>query len=672
MLNINQIKNKIKHSIVEKLSPINNIVSLTFVGSFETSTDLALISDIDIIVIVDQLTEPIFNKIKNETNKIQGDDIGLNGYQIKLNMSFGPLKFNEEKIVVFHLMVYDVAGHRKHVIESPFTCLDWECFSATLGKNLGEIYTAKGVQLSDLIGSRRGLEAYLDDLKKQTISFREYDFSTVPITEKKLFYSMDVRHQKEYAYHIIKFLQLNLLKILHQTNERFAVSEIADSFEKLHPSFFNHAILLKELHAWKYDKGIEPSAIFKRLDQFINDLSIWLQSLNLSTTTFFRHGKTALNDGSFLGKRRNPSIITPLIIEDNKLYNKVFTGTLMRTIETGQLLNSNQYFKDPNLDEIDYGDVEGLTIDDLKNQFPNLLAAWERKEDPRFPNGENQEDVANRLNFFLDQGFNEMNSAVVTHNVVIRALLGQTYKLPVHEWYKLNPAHTIPHNYHVYEKTLIPDFPKDLQIQYKDQIVDYQESLTQYGIFWIPGKALLEYTQQAKSVFALIEPNAPYLHHPVHLTIFLFTTQPNNELAITRTINPPKINMEVGNWFVFEKDAATGGDTLSIAIKKTTSLANFQIEIANQLKTFSTKPVFYKNQWSGVFQESYKQYGFPFVGEHWIPHITIASALSNGKELIDTLSRKKIGIADSNDGYWALYEINKDQHICKHIWEINK
>ena len=50
-------------------------------------------------------------------------------------------------------MVYDILGHRKHVLESPFTCLDWEFFPAIYGKNLSEIYTASGVQLEDLAGS---------------------------------------------------------------------------------------------------------------------------------------------------------------------------------------------------------------------------------------------------------------------------------------------------------------------------------------------------------------------------------------------------------------------------------------------------------------------------------------------------------------------------------------
>ena len=239
MHNINLLKKQIKNVIVNKLSPIEGLISITFVGSFETSNDIALISDIDIIVIDDELTEIKFSKIENAASSINGIDIGLEDYKTKLNMTFGPLKFNDDKIVVFHIMVYDILGHRKHVLESPFTCLDWEFFQAIFGKNLSDIYPATGVQLNDLVGSRRGLDSYLDDLKKQVITYREYDFSTTPYSEKKQTFQIDDRHQKEYAYHVLKFLQLNLIKILFQVNNRYTISELTEIYGSLDPSFNN-------------------------------------------------------------------------------------------------------------------------------------------------------------------------------------------------------------------------------------------------------------------------------------------------------------------------------------------------------------------------------------------------------------------------------------------------
>mgnify|MGYP000993565517 CR=1 FL=1 len=111
MLNINPLKVQIKTVIVNKLAPIEGLSSITFVGSFESSTDISLISDIDIIVIVDELSEIKFREIEKAAGSIKGVDIGLDDYKIKLNMTFGPLKFNNENTVIFHIMVYDKLCH---------------------------------------------------------------------------------------------------------------------------------------------------------------------------------------------------------------------------------------------------------------------------------------------------------------------------------------------------------------------------------------------------------------------------------------------------------------------------------------------------------------------------------------------------------------------------------
>jgi predicted nucleotidyltransferase len=165
MLNIDHLKKRIREVVVERLSTVENIISITFVGSFESSNGLSVISDIDIIVIIDKLSELKFKQIEKVASEIDSKHLGLDAFEIALNMTFGPLKLNNDKTIVFHLMIYDIDGHRKHVIESPFTCLEWENHSASFGKNLKDIYTATGVQLEDLLGSRRSLETYFDDIK---------------------------------------------------------------------------------------------------------------------------------------------------------------------------------------------------------------------------------------------------------------------------------------------------------------------------------------------------------------------------------------------------------------------------------------------------------------------------------------------------------------------------
>jgi broad specificity phosphatase PhoE len=670
MLNINLLKAQIKTVIVNKLAPIEGLNSITFVGSFESSTDITLISDIDIIVVVDELSGAKFNEIENAAGSIKGLDIGLEDHKIKLNMTFGPLKFNNDKIVVFHIMVYDILGHRKHVLESPFTCLDWEFFPAIFGKNLSEIYPASGVQLNDLVGSRRGLDAYLDDLKKQVISYREYDFTTNPYSEKKQTFQIDDRHQKEYAYHVLKFLQLNLIKILFQGNNRYTISELTETFGSLNPSFNTHSKFLIELHNWKYENGSEPDNIFIRLEDFINDLTTWMNNLALTKLSFFRHGRTELNDGSFLGIGRNPSIIKATEIDCNEHFDIVYTGTLDRTVETGELFKTKELCKNELLNEIDYGLAEGLTIEELRDKFPDLIESWKNNEDPKFPDGESQLDVSNRLQNFIDKGFTKNKTAIVTHNVVLRTLLGKVYNQPVYHWYKMNPIHLDAHHFLVFNNVLIPSFTKEQQTKYKDELVGYRGPVTKYGLFWIPNEELNQYIESWKNRFLEVEPTAFFLNHPVHSTIFLFNAHEQDQSEIISSIKNVKINLLVDSWKIFKNDLVTGGDTLSIGLVPNSLVFDFQRDLAESLLNFIKKPIFYNNNWEGKYKESYDRYGFPFVGSHWIPHLTIASVKEEGRKLIDEIKTTTINLNQKESGgSLALFKILGDSHQFIHSWQ---
>lgn len=670
MQNISILKEKIKAVIVDKLSPIEGLTSITFVGSFESSMDLSLISDIDIVVIVNELSVSIFDEIQNAASSIKGVDLGLDDYSVKLNMAFGPLKFNDNKTVVFHIMVYDVVGHRKHVLESPFTCLDWEFYPAIYGKNLSEIYPASGVQLDDLASSRRGLMSYLDDLKKNVITYRAYDFSTVPHTEKKNDFQIDDRHKKEYAYHVLKFLQLNLLKVLFQNNVRYTIAELTENFSSLNPSFKAHAELLFELHKWKYENAKEPSEIFKRLEAFILDLSIWLNGLSLIELSFIRHGRTGLNDGSFLGVRRNPSVDIPINIKCEEEFDEVYTGTLRRSIETAMFLKYDKIFQNELLNEIDYGLAEGLTYSDLDVIYPELIKSWLNYEDPTFPEGECQMDVSRRLQKFLKNGLFKKRTAIVTHNVVLRTLIGNIYKQPVYNWYKLNINHLEIQNVYYHQRVLIPNFSKEQQKKYKDEIVGFKWPITKYGVFWIPNEELKLYVEFWKNKFREVEPDAIFLEHPVHTTIFLFNGFEHDQSEIISCVNNVKLNFLVGSWKIFENDPVTKGDTFSIGLVPNAFAFDFQRELAESLLKFIKKPIFYNNLWEGTYKVSHESYGFPFVGSHWIPHLTIASAKKEGKKLINELKTTTIKLHQKeSSGNLALFKINGDSHQLIHTWQ---
>ena len=290
---------------------------------------------------------------------------------------------------------------------------------------------------------------------------------------------MDDRHKKEYAYHVIKFLMLNLLKILHQQNLKCSDITLSEHFRAMNIFHDSDLNFFLELSEWKHARSIEPENIFKRLESFIENLNVWFGNVqkSLPKITFIRHASTILNDGSFLGVGRDPDIL-PVHPEDIPLqeYDIIYTGTLQRTIATGLLLKGNQHIRTEVLNEIDYGLAEGMTLEVLEKQFPDIVKAWAKKEDPPFPDGENQKNVEERLNDFIKQILTNVmvkNIAVVTHNVVIRVLLTKFYKSSLSECYRFCPGHMEQISFRIFKNVLIPELTKEQRIKFRDQVLQW-------------------------------------------------------------------------------------------------------------------------------------------------------------------------------------------------------
>jgi len=124
--------------------------------------------------------------------------------------------------------------------------------------------------------------------------------------------------------------------------------------------------------------------------------------------------------------------------------------------------------KDDRLLEFDYGKAEGLSYDQLVNQNPEISIGWQNGEDPKFPEGENTEDVYGRLKSFLDslaQSIENNQSGpicIVTHNGALRCLLGEAFGLNLNEWYKLVIPHGVPLEFLYWQNRFYPNIPRNL------------------------------------------------------------------------------------------------------------------------------------------------------------------------------------------------------------------
>lgn len=192
-----------------------------------------------------------------------------------------------------------------------------------------------------------------------------------------------------------------------------------------------------------------------------------------------------------------------------------------------------------------------------------------------------------------------------------------------------------------------------------------------YGIFLEPDLELCKKILNIKQVVKLLENNAIYVNHPPHLTLYFFESENFNFFQVNQVLakinsERHKIITEILGIKVFSNDIITGKETVYYELQKTTSLSNFQLLIANALSSFA---LIKKNDnlFEGDYKKSYNEYGFPFIGDHWIPHFTIASV---SKQTLKNLKLNKLK-SKVFFNHFSLYKIKNDKHILLKKYNFN-
>ena len=378
-------------------------------------------------------------------------------------------------------MIYDIEGHINHCIKSPFTVYDWERSKFYYKKKLSSIFTVGTLQLNDFLQARRGVENYLNDLVNKQVSYREYKINKrgYKIVKKNL--KLDKRDKFEFYYHIVKNLILNYAKFIYRENNLFKLSKnykkiyllLGKKFYSKHINNINKLIDRKNNLNFELEKKFDTWII-----NFVKDYSKNLKKISNSSKKiiFLRHARTKFNDGRIFGQKRDSSIIQRKyfknIIKEN--YSKIYASPLKRCTETVGIVSKKKNFIISNdLLEIDYGDAEGMKISSLLKKYSYLKKLWNQKKDPKFPNGESYEDVSIRLNKFIKKLLSNdfKKSCVITHNVLLRVLLGQVFNIPREKWYKIEIPHLMKLEFVVINKKLYPNIKRDELYQIFSKII---------------------------------------------------------------------------------------------------------------------------------------------------------------------------------------------------------
>ena len=162
-------------------------------------------------------------------------------------------------------------------------------------------------------------------------------------------------------------------------------------------------------------------------------------------------------------------------------------------------------------------------------------------------------------------------------------------------------------------------------------------------------------------------PKEPYANHPPHLTLINLDSIDESE-AIKKLSSFSKklgsIKIEVNSRNVFLNDAFTGGDTIYFGLKQSNSLMKLQILIADALAPINKNTNLSNNfKNDSLLYRSNKNYGFPYVGDHWIPHFTVASLTTNKrKKFLKNFLSLPVSF-DFEINRFSIWRINEDVHI---------
>ena len=160
-------------------------------------------------------------------------------------------------------------------------------------------------------------------------------------------------------------------------------------------------------------------------------------------------------------------------IDDKNNYDIGYYSNMLRSYETIQLFNCKKIIKSRLINEIDYGLVEGLSLEILRNKFPNLIKLWSEKKDPKFPEGECQNDVLKRIKKFFSNVIDlNKNTLIISHLVTLRMVLVYLFQIEIFKIYKVKFDYLESFELYYYNGNIIPNIPVQLRKKIRTQLVN--------------------------------------------------------------------------------------------------------------------------------------------------------------------------------------------------------
>ncbi len=122
---------------------------------------------------------------------------------------------------------------------------------------------------------------------------------------------------------------------------------------------------------------------------------------------------------------------------ESEPFHAIYASPRRRTLESAEILASFHTCEvqiEPDLREIDFGDFEGVSYDDIAERYPELFRQWmEKPTEVEFPNGESFTKMRFRVTRSIAALLTRHRGeciALVTHGGVIRIVLADALAIP--------------------------------------------------------------------------------------------------------------------------------------------------------------------------------------------------------------------------------------------------
>ena len=170
-----------------------------------------------------------------------------------------------------------------------------------------------------------------------------------------------------------------------------------------------------------------------------------------TTLILIRHGETPYNrDRRYQGHRDTPltkkgkrQAKEIAIRLRNESLDAIYSSDIKRTRYTAKVINGYYSLKInilPQLREIDFGDWEGKTHNEIRREWKGLLDEWENEPSKiKISRGESIKDLAERVRTTIKKIISDhpgQRIAIITHGGPIRIILMDALGLGTDNWWK--------------------------------------------------------------------------------------------------------------------------------------------------------------------------------------------------------------------------------------------